>query len=119
MPNRPRRDDTPVSIRFFDTATGAEGCRIDHAGAEPNAIAPDGRAVILYREAEADGEAALFCFDVPPARPWRFMFGMPLGLGVTLVGVRIGWRRVRRGANLAGGSKRTAGLVPAVWEWPP
>ncbi len=96
LPNRQRRDATPTSVRFFDPATGAERCRIDHAGADPKAISPDGGALILYQEADADGESAIICYDVPPARAWRFILGIPLGLGAALLVVRFGWRRLRR-----------------------
>jgi hypothetical protein len=88
--------DTPTSTRLIDLATGAERCRIDHAGADPQAISTDGRSLLLYQQAGPDSEAALICYDVPPSRPWAPILGIPLLVGVALVLTRTVWRRLRR-----------------------
>jgi hypothetical protein len=106
LPNR-QRDDTPLtSVRVFDPATGAELCRIGDVGAEPIAISRDGSALILYQHADGDGDAAVICYDVPPARPWRFILGIPLALSALLITLRFGWRRVRRGARVGGANRK-------------
>jgi hypothetical protein len=102
MPHRQRGDATPTTTQFFDVATGTESCRIDHAGANPDMITPDGDALILYQEADADGEAAILCYDIPPARQWRFIVGIPLALAVMLLALRVGWRRVWRNRRANG-----------------
>ena len=97
LPKRQRSDAIPTSTGFFDPATGAELCRIDDADADPMAITPDGSALILYQRANADGESAVICYDVPAARSWRFILGIPMALGIVLLTLRFGWRRIRRG----------------------
>jgi hypothetical protein len=91
---RPGRG-TPTSTQFFDLATGSERGRIDRAGADPDILTPDGRTLLLYQQAGHDGDAAIFCYDVPPRRPWTLIAGIPLLAGAALVSLHFGWRRLR------------------------
>jgi len=42
------------------------------------------------------GSGAVFCWDVPAGKPLRWVFGIPLAVGMLLVSLRAGWRWVRR-----------------------
>jgi hypothetical protein len=52
-------------------------------------ITPDRRSVVLLSD---DGIA---CWDIPPARPLRWIVGVPVGLAAVLQVARFGWRYAR------------------------
>src|SRR5262249_42923962 len=55
---------------------------------------------LLVAGNDADGNTQLVCWDVPAARPWRWIIGAPAGLGTAVLLVSFAWKLRRR----AGGS---------------
>jgi hypothetical protein len=93
---RPRpRVPTPTTTRVIDTTTGDELGRVALADANVQDVSADGRLLFMYLEPDATGEATLLCYDIPPRRDWLRIAGLPVVLGIVLVGLRLTWRRMR------------------------
>jgi hypothetical protein len=90
------RGTRPSATRVIDTTSGAELGRLDLFGADILDYSPDSRSLLVYQQAVPGGEATLSCYDVPPARAWSRIIGVPLAIGVLLLVLRVGWRRLRR-----------------------
>jgi WD40 repeat protein len=119
VPNLTGRDNRASSVRVFDMTTGAERCRINLQRAEidAEALSPDGQTLVLHQRATEGADATIFCYDLPPRRSWQLILGIPSALGVMLLLVRVGSRRMWRRASAAARSNLPAspggeGAVP-------
>lgn len=86
----------PISldlVSVWDLQTYKEVFRLDDRDASCAAISPDGKTVLTSSFA-TDG-CVLTCWDVPGKRPWRWIVGIPVGMGLALIGARQAWRRWR------------------------
>ncbi len=95
LPAWPTDNDMRAITRVFDMASGAEVFRHDVAGPCRADLAPDGRSLVLFQD---DGTAGrnptISCYDIPERRPWLSIAGMPLALGVLVIGTGAAWRRL-------------------------
>ncbi len=101
LPLRDRSADVLEMAQVVDMASGHERLRITLAMGSLSWLSADG-ASLLVRE-EIDGQPEVRCYDVPPARPWQLILGIPLAVGAALLVGRVGWRRIRRAGALAEG----------------
>jgi hypothetical protein len=94
LPARPKRGKAPGMIHVFDTTSGKERGQVEFDANCMVDLSRDGRSLVLV-DTDDDGDAAITCFDVPSGRPWRYILGIPLALGVLIFGA-IGLSRRRR-----------------------
>jgi hypothetical protein len=57
-------------------------------------FSPDGRSLVTTHR--RGNSVEMRCYDVPARHPWQWIIGVPAMLGLTLVGLRFGWRRLCR-----------------------
>lgn len=65
-----------------------------HFGNKIAQLSPDGASLLTAHQ--YGEQRMLACYDIPERRPLAWVVGVPLALGVTLIAIRGGWRRLRR-----------------------
>jgi hypothetical protein len=80
-------------VAVYDAIHGEELARVPVSGtAEPH-LSDDGRWLVCLDE--RDGDETMSCWSVRPARPWRWIVGVPAASLTGCLALRGAWRRWR------------------------
>jgi WD40 repeat protein len=105
-------DGTPMVIRAFDVETGATVGELHTAECDDHWLTDDRKSLVtVCADNDDDGATGttICCWDVPAKKPLRWVFGAPACLGVALVLLRFGWRRLRHWRAARKASRKLAG----------
>src|SRR5262249_50493094 len=97
LPNR--RDE--IALAVFQTDSREIVMWLDGLVPQNASLSPDGHSLLVLET--ADNACTLSCWDIPEKKPWRWILGVPAGLGLLLVVPYQAWkrRRVRKASALA------------------
>lgn len=88
------RQESDYQENIIDVRTG----RVVFRSADPifasSRLSPDGQTLLVHDD--SDGPHEIRCYDVPERKPLRWAFGVPLAVGMLLVSLRFGCRRLWR-----------------------
>jgi WD40 repeat protein len=86
----------PEGIYVLDARTGQALFELTDRGVESAVLSEDGLTLVTVHDTGEEDGQLLRCWDVPAAKPLRWVLGMPLAAGVLLVSFRAGWRKWRQ-----------------------
>jgi hypothetical protein len=92
-------DADPTVIRAFDVETGATVGELATAACGDHWLTDDRRFLVTVTSESDEGggtTTAIRCWDMPPRKPLRWVVGVPVALGLTLLSLRFSWRGLRR-----------------------
>jgi hypothetical protein len=104
----PRPDAPPTVIRTFALETGEALGELLADEAGDHWLTEDRQSLVTVEsENNEQGRVAttIRCWDMPPHKPLRWAFSVPLALGAVLLSLNFGWQRLRRQQALAKAQK--------------
>lgn len=92
-----------TSHQVIDLEAGNILLELNAVGEGRSFLSDDGKSLLVQENRSTEGTTTLHCFDVPARKPWAWIIGVPVGIGVCVVAWK--WlRRKRRAApSQAGG----------------